>query len=141
MCYFLHGAINEGVHQGDYQKAVQDTLYRFETGGKNEVNASIEKGDFQYRITLNHCDCETPIGGKNPTEKQLKEFQQLLLQLKSVRGIKHIYLSKNWVNETNEKEKTVHIDDIDILNFLANLEDNCLYKIELYKKYDEYPVI
>ena len=28
-----------------------------------------------------------------------------------------------------------NIQDIDILYFLANMEDNCLYKIELYKKY------
>ena len=44
-------------------------------------------------------------------------------------------ISKNWLDNENETEETVHIDDIDVIPFLANIQDNRLYKIELYKKY------
>lgn len=91
----------------------------------------------EYRITLNHCDYDTPVGGKYINKKGLKELEQLLADLRTIRGIKYIYISKNWASETNEKEEIVHIDDIDVLNFLAGVEDNCLYKIQLYKKYYE----
>ena len=65
----------------------------------------------------------------------MKSLEKLLINLKKVRGIKYILISKNWVKETNNKQEIVHIDDIDILHFLANAEDNCLYRIEMYKKY------
>ena len=57
------------------------------------------------------------------------------MDLQNVRGIKYVLISKNWWKETNKKQETVHIRDIDVLHFLANIEENCLYKIELYKKY------
>ncbi|MBR3778822.1 MAG: hypothetical protein IKL13_03740, partial [Clostridia bacterium] len=68
-------------------------------------------------------------------KKGLEELKDLLLNLQNVRGIKYVLISKNWWKETNSKQETVHIQEMDILHFLANMEDNCLYKIELYKKY------
>ncbi len=135
MCYFLYGAVNSGINTDDYKKATKDTEYHFNCGDIESVNDCIGKCGIDYRITSNHCDCDTAIGQKYTNKKQLKIFEELLINLKTVRGIKHILLSKNWWKETNNKQETVHIDDIDILYFLANMEDNCLYKIELYKKY------
>lgn len=135
MCYFLYGSINDGINTDDYEKAVKNSIYHFRIGNKNDVNTCVSNCSSDYRITFNHCDCDTPIGSKHTNKKGIKEFEELLLNLKSVCGIKHIYISKNWVCETNQKETAVHIDDIDIPDFLADIEDNCLYKIELYKKY------
>ena len=135
MCYFLYGAINGGLNSEDYNKAFKDCEYHFNVGNINQVNACVENCDDSYRITFNHCDCDTAIGGKHTNKQELEQLKELLLSLKSVRGIKYVLLSKNWWEETNEKQETVHIDDIDILHFLANVEDNCLYKIELYPKY------
>ncbi|MBE6903789.1 MAG: hypothetical protein E7480_04185 [Ruminococcaceae bacterium] len=135
MCYFLYGAVNNGINDDDYKKATKDAEYHFNCGDINSVNNCVENCGTGYRITLNHCDCDTAIGQKNTNKNQLKNLEELLLYIKKVRGIKHILISKNWWKETNNKQETVHIDDIDILSFLANMEDNCLYKIELYKKY------
>lgn len=137
MCYFLYGSINNGINIDDYKKVINNSEYYFNIGNKSDVNACVKNCGFEYRITLNHCDCDTSVGGKHINKKGLIELEKLLVNIKSVRGIKHIYISKNWAGETNEKEEIVHIDDIDVLYFLAGVEDNCLYKIELYKKYYE----
>ena len=135
MCYFLYGSINDGIDMKQYNREMQDSKYHFNIGSKQDVNASVEKCDSIYRITSDYCDCNTPLGKKSESNNALKDFDRLLNKLKSVSGIKHVYLSKNWVYETNEKEETVHINDIDSLHYLANIEENCLCKIELYKRY------
>ena len=135
MCFFLYGAFNDGINKEDYDKIAKNAEYHFSFGNVDSVNECVEKCDNSYRITFNHCDCDTAIGQKHTNKKQLEELRNLLLDLQTVRGIKYVLISKNWWRETNSKQETVHIQDIDILHFLANIEDNCLYKIELYKKY------
>ncbi len=134
MCYFLYGSINKGIKIHDYKKLLKKSDYHFNIGSKDDVNISVLNGDFDYRITSNHCDCGTSIGSECPDDKELKKFADLLKRLRSVGGIKYITISKNWAEESNEKEVKVHIDDIDVINFLANIEERTLYIIELYKK-------
>ena len=135
MCYFLYGAINEGVNTDDCEKITKGTGYHFALGNIDSVNEGVANCDDTYRITSNHCDCDTAIGQKAIGKKELEKFRELLLDLQNVRGIKYLLISKNWWEETNSKQQTVHLQDVDILHFLANMEDNCLYKLELYKKY------
>ena len=135
MCYFLYGAINEGVNTDDCEKITKGTGYHFALGNVDSVNEGVANCDDTYRITSNHCDCDTAIGQKAIGKKELEKFRELLLDLQNVRGIKYLLISKNWWEETNSKQQTVHLQDVDILHFLANMEDNCLYKLELYKKY------
>ncbi len=135
MCYFLYGAVNDGINETDYEKATKNFSYHFKIGRKSDVNNCVKNCLKDYRITLNHCDCDSPIGSDDVNNKELKDIEQFLINLKSVRGIKHILISKNWIQEINTKEETIHIDDIDIKAFLANIEKNCLYKIEMYPRY------
>ena len=135
MCYFLYGAINDGINTDDYEKTIKDTEYHFSFGNIKSVNKCVESCDSSYRITLNYCDCDTAIGQKHTNKTGLEELKDLLLNFQNVRGIKYVLISKNWWKETNSKQEIVHIQEMDILHFLANMEDNCLYKIELYKKY------
>lgn len=135
MCYFLYGAINEGVNIDDCEKITKGTGYHFALGDVDSVNEGVANCDDTYRITSNHCDCDTAIGQKAIGKKELEKFRELLLKLQNVRGMKYLLISKNWWEETNSKQQTVHLQDVDILHFLANMEDNCLYKLELYKKY------
>ncbi len=135
MCYFLYGAVNNGVNKTDYEKAAKNFSYHFKAGTKDDVNNCVDNCLKDYRITLNHCDCDSPIGAKDVTKEEIKEIEELLISIKSVRGIKHIFISKNWINKSNTKEENVHIDDINIADFLANIEENCLYKIQMYPRY------
>lgn len=135
MCYFLYGAVNKGLNDSDFKNKTENYNFRFNLGDSKDVNLCVKSCSDEYRITSNHCDCHTAIGQKNSDEKELKELSSLLTSLKEVRGIKYALLCKNWCKETNNKQETVHIDDIDTPTFLANIQDNCLYKIDLYKKY------
>ena len=135
MCYFLYGSINDEINIKDYEKITKDSNYHFNIGSENDVNACIHNCSFEYRITSNYCDCNTPVGLYHTNKKGLNELAEVLESFKSIRGIKYITINKNWSNEPNENEETVHIDDIDIIHFLANIEEKTLYKVELYKKY------
>lgn len=135
MCYFLYGTVNDGINENDFNSKTENTDYHFKIGKKDDLSKCIKECKADYRITYNHCDCDSPVGAKDTDNEELKELGKLLIDLKSVRGIKHIYISKNWIEETNTKEETVHIDDIDIVSFLADVEENCLYKIEMYSRY------
>ena len=65
MCYFLYGAINDGIDKDDYEKITKDAEYHFNSGDVNSVNKCVAICDDSYRITLNHCDCDTAIGQKH----------------------------------------------------------------------------
>ena len=69
MCYFLYGAINDGINKDDYEKTVKDTEYHFSFGNVHSVNECVASCDSSYRITLHHCDCDTAIGQNILTKK------------------------------------------------------------------------
>ncbi len=37
MCYFLYGAINDGINEDDYKKITKDAEYHFNPGNVNSV--------------------------------------------------------------------------------------------------------
>lgn len=114
---------------------MKNSEYHFNIGTKRDIETNAVNSCYKYRITRRVCDCDSAIGLKNPENTELSKYEALLNSLKSVRGIKHIYIGKLWIGKTFENGATAHIDDIDIPHFLADLKDNCLYKIELYKRY------
>ena len=99
-------------------------LYHFRIGKEKDVNACVEACKEEYRIAHQPCDCESSIGEKDPQKADLKELEELFVQLKTVRGIKYVWLSKNWWKNTNLKQEAVHVDDINVPHFLANAEEN-----------------
>jgi len=132
MCYFLYGAINNGINISDYEEAMKGYRYKFRIGKPQDVNGCVEQGGYDYRLTNNQCDCDTALGNEDSTKQEITDFHEMLLKLQGVRGIKYILLSKTWWDETNKEEKSTHINTIDVPQYLANIKENCLYKIELY---------
>jgi hypothetical protein len=105
MCYFLYGAINDGINSIDYSRIDPNNHYHFRIGSKIEVIKSINRCDSNFRITSCVCDCETSLGSHKTGEKDLSDLSKLINTLRDVRGIKHIYLSKNWFNEKTKLKK------------------------------------
>ena len=87
------------------------------------------------------CDCGSPIGkGKenlNSEElKYIKEMADYIYKFCDIRGIQYILISKSEAcDEIEKEEETVHIQDIDLISYLANIEENRIYKIQLFKRY------
>lgn len=133
MCYFLYGGVNKGINIEDYKKYSRNSLFFFAEGTESDIKHCIKECKDDYRITKNYCDCGTALGSHMVDKEELKELGQYINQLRKVKGIKHIFISKNWWEEETQKELTIHIDDVDIIDYLANIEDNCLYKIQLFK--------
>lgn len=135
MCYFLYGGINKGINIDDYKKFSNNSGFSFNEGIETDIKKCIEDCKNNFRITKNYCDCETALGTHQTNEKDLLELAENINQLRKVKGIKHIFISKNWWRHKTKTEQTVHIDDIEIIQYLADIEDDCLYKILLFKKY------
>ena len=130
MCYFLYGAVNCGLNEDDYNKVIEKSNYHFNFGNIKDVNACVGNGQFDYRITLDHCDCDTPIGSKHTNQKDLKEFEEVLLNLKNVQGIKYVLFSKNWWGQTNSKQEIVHIETLIFRFFLHTLKKTVYTKLK-----------
>lgn len=135
MCYMLYRAVNDGINTNDYKKAVGEFPYDFLIGNEDDINRCITGETYRYRITYNDCDCDTPFGSHDTDNEKLRAFADLLYRLREVRGIKYILISKNWTGEVNKKKVRLHIQDADIVKTLADAEENCLYRIELYRKH------
>ncbi len=64
MCYFLYGAVNRGVNDSDFKAKTENSEFHFNLGDISDVNQCVKNCTADYRITRNHCDCNTAIGGK-----------------------------------------------------------------------------
>ena len=135
MCYFLYGAVNEEIRERDAESNACWGEYRFAPGTKSQLKACIEAGGQDFRLTDRHCDCGTAIGSGRGRENELRELAARIGGMRKLRGIKCIYLSKNWIGNGTKTEKTVHVEDVSLIPFLAELEESCLYRIDLYPRY------
>ena len=134
MCYFLYGAVNEGINQKDYEEISQGNSYHFNIGTKHDVKMSVLENRDDHRLTKGCCDCGSAIGGKNPEHEDITELCNLLNDMRLIDHIQYVYMSINWVGRINKREEHYHIDDINLAEFLANIKENCLYRIDLYER-------
>ena len=134
MCYFLYGAVNEGINQKDYEEVSQGNYYHFNIGTKHDVKMAVLENTDDFRITEGCCDCGTAIGGNDSNHEEITALATLLNDMRLIDNIKYVYISKNWIGKINKKEEHCHIDDINIAEFIANIKENCLYRIDLYER-------
>jgi hypothetical protein len=135
MCYFLHGAVNKEANEKDLAEITKDNYYHFNIGTKHDVKNSVLEAPGDFRITSGMCDCGTALGAHDKSHEEISELCALLNDMRLVRGIKCVYLSKNWAGKINKAEECVHIDDADIAELLAEMKENCIYRIDLYPRY------
>jgi len=135
MCYILYGAMDRSVNIRDYDRASQRHTYRFPLGTRHDVKMCILNNGDAFRVTDWICDCDFPVGKGDEHAPELKDLAGLILELKQTRDAKCLYLTKVWNGKRNGKEVTVHVDDMDLIPFLANMEENCLYRIDLYPRF------
>lgn len=132
MCYFLYGAVNQEVNSSDLQSVLKNSRFLLNTGTRHDIKMRSDT----HRLTTGMCDCDSAFGAGDPEHAELREFQSLLWALKAVRGIKCVYLCKSWNGKRSKDEETVHTDDIDIPRFLANIDPERLYRLDLWPRYE-----
>ena len=134
MCYILYGAVNPDVNAVDLERITKQSRYTFRPGTKHDLKMSISGNTYEYRVTDWVCDCDFPVGAKDPQAEVLKELAAVLTELRSAENAVCVYFSKTWAGSRNKKEETVYLDGLDVPVFLANMEPSCLYRIDLTEK-------
>lgn len=135
MCYYLYGALNGNVTEADYASIAKKYDYKISIGTKhdvkNAVKAAAEEVLDDFRITDWICDCDSPVGKHDPNDPMIRQLGNLMRDLSGISGAKQIILCKTWTGKQNKKEIQVHLKEIDPAAFLADVQENCLYNIEL----------
>ena len=134
MLYALR-AVNRDISPLDYTRLSTGSRFAIRPGTKEALGMSIERDEFDFRVTTRPCDCDFPFGAGDPKADDLTELARLIRSLRTARNAKCVFLSKTWAGTENKTEKTVHIDDVDLPGFLAAAETDCLYRIDLYRRY------
>ncbi len=135
MCYFVYSAVNPEINSADYEKMFRESQFRFRPGTRHDIKMAVAEESGDFRLTRLCCDCAFPLGEGNAQAPELLELTEQLEKLRSVRGIKCVYLCKAWTGKRNKKEETVHIDDLNLPSFLAGMKTETLYRIDLYPRY------
>ncbi len=131
MCYVVYGAINQTVDAYDYEKIAATHTYRFNFGTKHDIKMCVANESDEFRVTDWVCDCDFPIGAKDENAIELQELASLIRSLRQAKDAKSIYLCKTWNGRRNKREIVVKMDEIELVAFLANMEMDCLYQINL----------
>ena len=135
MCYYLYGSLYGNVPESEYESIQKKYEYKFARGTKhdikNAVKASAEYVEDDFRITDWICDCDSPVGKHDSNDPMILDLCNLITELSSLPGVKQINISKTWAGSRNKKETVLKLTDIDLAAFLADLQENCLYSLNL----------
>jgi hypothetical protein len=134
MCYFAYSAVNPEVNPQDLEKLTRESPYYFRPGTRHDIKMAVAEESEEFRLTNWCCDCDFPLCEGNAQAPEVLELAAQLEKLRMVRGIKCVYLCKTWIGDRNKKEVTVHIEDVDLPEFLAGMGTETLCRIDLYPR-------
>ncbi len=135
MCYFAYSAVNPEVNPEDLAKLSRESPYYFQPGTRHDIKMAVAEESGEFRLTDWCCDCDFPLCEGNAQAPEVMELAAELEKLRTVRGIKCVYLCKTWSGDRNKKEVTVHIEDVDLPEFMAGMGTETLYRIDLYPRF------
>ena len=135
MCYFAYSAVNPEADPADLERLTGKYAYHFRPGTRHDIKMAVAEESGAYSLTDWYCDCDFPLCEGNARAPELLELAEQLEALRRVRGIKCVYLCKTWAGDRNKNEETVHIEDVDLPEFLADMKTETLYRIDLYPRF------
>ena len=136
MCYFLYGSLYGDVSEAEYLNVKNKYGLKISLGTKHDVKNAVrataeEFVQDDYRITNWICDCDSPVGKHDPTDPMIIELSNLIKDLAALSGVKQIYICKTWTGKRNKKEIAVNLSDIDLAEYLADMQENVLYCLNI----------
>ena len=135
MCYYLYGSLYGDISEQDYKSVQEQYDYKIPLGTKhdvkNAVNAAASCVRDDYRITNWVCDCDSPVGKHDPNDPMIRDLSRLITALSALTGAKQINICKTWTGKQNKKEIKQKLADTDLPRFLADLQENCLYSLDV----------
>lgn len=136
MCWYYYGGVNKNINKIDYNK-IDNSRINFLPCNADDIIKNAENETEEYMIYGGYgmCDCHIKIGNGDDNTSDIKDMAKQFNEFKKCRDVKEIYFLKHWWKDKVEETVTFHIDDVDIYQFLADVEENILYKIQLFKRY------
>ena len=154
MCYMVSWQINKEAFTDDFVNICRKYKFspkhnppfsKIENVLENSISSS-EVVSFNF-MGNNHCECDTPLGRGTSVKRRgitddINDYLSLLNELQNCSKIKYITIFKRFYNGDFYKVlkqkfeiEIIHISEVDI-EFLTNIEDDLIYKILYYKKWD-----
>ena len=141
MCYFLSAYVEQASDNSQMRK-ICDKYSLLQWQMECEFDLPKLHSVNCYRLTTVHCDCGTALGGgKKAKSDELGKYLSFFRELKDCNRACYIAILKHWAGSDSGIFKAeqipiekIHVDDLD-LDFLANLHDEVLYKIQLFPSY------
>ncbi|MBO4418719.1 MAG: hypothetical protein J5789_02710 [Oscillospiraceae bacterium] len=135
MCYFLYGSLYGDVSESEYVDVKNKYGLKISLGTKHDVKKAVKAAaEFvqdDYRITDWLCDCDSPVGNHDPNDPMIIELTHLMTDLAALSGAEQINICKTWIGKRNKNEITVKLKDVDLPAFLADMQENTLYSLNL----------
>lgn len=135
MCFFLHGALNGDVSEAEYESVIGKYEYNLARGTKHDVKIAVKESTMivktEFRVTDWMCDCDSPVGKHDYKDPVIVDLSNMISELAALSGAKQINICKTWIGKRNKKEVNVNIKDIEIPVFLADMEENVLYSVNI----------
>jgi len=141
MCYFLSAYVEQASDNSQMRK-ICDKYSLLQWQIKSEFDFPKLRSVNCYRLTTNYCDCDTALGGgKKAKRDELNKYLSFFRELKDCKRSCYIAILKHWAGSDSKIIKgdqipieKIHVDDLN-LDFLAELHDEVLYKIQLFPRY------
>ena len=95
------------------------------------VKAAAEFVQDNFRVTDWICDCDSPVGEHDPTDPMIIELSNLITELSDLPGAKQINICKTWTGKQNKKEIKINLGETNLPTFLADLQENILYCLNI----------
>ena len=135
MCYFLYGSLYGDVSESEYVDVKNKYGLKISLGTKHDIKSAVRAAaEFvqdDFRITDWICDCDSPVGKHDPTDPTIIELSNLITELSDLPGAKQINICKTWTGKQNKKEIKINLDETNLPTFLADLQENILYCLNI----------
>ena len=135
MCYFLYASLYGDIPASDYQSVQKRYPYKISPGTKHDLKLTVAAAEdcvqSDFRCTDWVCDCDSPVGQHDPDDPMIRSLGALISELAALPGAKQIHLCKTWAGRRNKREIRLKLSDTDLPEFLADLQENCLYSLDL----------
>ncbi len=135
MCFYLYGSLYGNVTKPEYESVQAKYEYKIALGTKHDiktaVKASSEFVQDDFRITDWMCDCDSPVGRHDPNDPMIIELSNMISDFSTLPGFIQINICKTWTGRQNKREIKLKLNEIDLREFLADLQENTLYCLSL----------
>ena len=135
MCYYLYGSLYGEISDEKYATVQNKYSIKIPRGTKHDVKIAVKAAaEFvrdDFRITNWPCDCDSPVGKHNPNDPMITDLGNLISELSLIPGAKQINICKTWTGKQNKKEIKLRLEDTNLPTFLADMQENTMYCLEL----------